>query len=188
MATLLSVLLGVSLSAAAGFRVFVPFLAISIAYKAGFVQLADGFAWIGTTPALIAFAVATIIEILAYYIPYIDNLLDMIAVPVAVVAGTVLTATVVTDMSPMLKWSLAIIAGGGVSATVQTAVGTVRGASTVVTAGLGNNIVTSFENITSTLLSILALISPLISIIIIILAIIIIFQLRKRKKDKIQDS
>src|SRR5712691_7979200 len=119
METLFSVCVGVGLSAACGFRVFVPLLALSIASLSGHLHLAHGFEWVGTYPALIAFSVATAVEILGYYIPWVDHLLDTIASPAAVMAGTLITASLVTDVGPFWKWSLAIIAGGGAAGLVQ---------------------------------------------------------------------
>ena len=113
METLLSVLVGIGLSAACGFRIFVPPLVISIAALSGHLHLASGFEWMGTYPAMTAFGVACALEIAAYYVPWLDHMLDILATPTAVVAGTIVTASLVTDMSPMLRWTLAIIAGGG---------------------------------------------------------------------------
>lgn len=142
---LLSILMGISLSAASGFRIFVPFLFISIASLSGNLTLADSFSWIGTVPALITFSIATIIEITGYYIPWVDNVLDTIASPAAVIAGIILAASVITGMSPLLKWSLAIIAGGGVAGTIQVLTGVTRITSTSTTGGLGNPVLSSFE-------------------------------------------
>ena len=103
MNTLLSVLLGIGLSAACGFRIFVPFLLVGIAARTGHVALGTSFAWMASTPALIALGVATVVEIGAYYIPWLDHLLDVIATPAAVVAGMIMTASVVTGLDPMLK-------------------------------------------------------------------------------------
>src|ERR1041385_1224119 len=111
----LSFLIGVGLSAACGFRVFVPLLVVSIASATGQLHLASGFDWMGSTGALIAFATATALEIAGYYVPWVDNILDTVASPAAVIAGTVLTASLVGDISPFLKWTLAVIAGGGVA-------------------------------------------------------------------------
>src|SRR6185503_12680871 len=119
METVLSICVGIGLSAACGFRIFVPLLALSIAALSGHVHLSSGFAWIGTTPALIALSVATALEIAAYYVPWLDHALDTIATPAAVIAGTMTTAALVTDVSPFLKWTLAIIAGGGAAGLVQ---------------------------------------------------------------------
>src|SRR5512137_1176711 len=96
---LLYVLLGIGLAAACGFRVFVPFLAISIAALAGHLRLAPDFAWLGSWPALIVFGVATVLEIVAYYVPWLDHVLDIAATPAAIVAGVVVTASVVTGIS-----------------------------------------------------------------------------------------
>src|SRR6478752_5731812 len=115
----LSISLGIGLSAACGFRIFVPLLVMSFAANAGHINLSPGFDWIATWPAFVCFLTATILEITAYYIPWLDNLLDTIATPAAVVAGTIITAAVITDMSPLLKWSLALIAGGGTAGIIQ---------------------------------------------------------------------
>src|SRR5438094_7023125 len=129
METLLSVCLGIGLSAACGFRVFVPLLVMSIASLSGHLTLAHGFEWIGSYPALIAFAVATCVEIAGYYIPWVDNLLDTIATPAAIVAGILVTASVMMDVSPFVKWTLAIIAGGGAAGLAQGTTVLARGAS-----------------------------------------------------------
>jgi uncharacterized protein DUF4126 len=134
----LSICLGIGLSAACGFRVFVPLLGMSVAALAGHLQLAPGFEWIGTWPALACFLAATVIEVAAYYVPWLDNLLDSLATPAAVVAGTMITAAVVTDISPLMKWSLALIAGGGTAGLIQTASVALRGTSSVTTGGLAN--------------------------------------------------
>jgi hypothetical protein len=158
--TLLSICLGVGLAAACGFRVFVPLLVTSIAAQTGHLSLAGGFSWIGTRPALIVFAVATLFEILAYYVPWIDNLLDLIAGPAAVVAGIVLTASVVQGVDPMMRWSLAIIAGGGAAAATQGVTTLVRHASSLMTGGLGNHVVSTGEAVGSVTLSAFSLVAP----------------------------
>ena len=141
----LYVLLGIGLAAACGFRVFVPFLVISIAALAGHLRLAPDFAWLGSWPALFIFGVATVFEIVAYYVPWLDHLLDIAATPAAIVAGIVVTASVVTGMSPVLRWSLAAIAGGGVAAAVQLATVALRRASTYATAGLAHPLAVTLE-------------------------------------------
>src|ERR1041385_7477388 len=157
---LLSVCLGIGLSAACGFRVFVPLLVMSIASLSGHLALAHGFEWIGTYPALVTFAVATCVEIAAYYIPWVDNFLDTIATPAAIVAGTLVTASLVTDVSPLLKWTLAIIAGGGAAAAVQGTTVVARGASSAGTGGLANPLLATVELAGSVVTSVLAILAP----------------------------
>ena len=129
MEILVSLFIGIGLSAACGFRVFVPLLMMSMASLSGLLELNSSFEWIGTYYALGAFLVATLLEIATYFIPGADHLMDLIASPTAVVAGIVATASVVAGMSPLLTWATAIIAGGGTAAVVQGGTVLVRGAS-----------------------------------------------------------
>ena len=161
METVLAVCLGIGLSAACGFRIFVPLLIMSIASLSGHLQLATGFNWIGTYPALITFSVATALEITGYYVPWVDHLLDTIATPAAIVAGTIATAAIVSGMSPLLKWSLAIIAGGGAAGLVQGTTVLARGVSTATTAGIGNPVIATAELGGSLMTSMLAIAAPL---------------------------
>lgn len=168
----LSIALGVSLSAAAGFRVFVPFLIMSVAALSGHLSLGDSWSWIGTYPALLVFAIASVVEVVAYYVPLLDNVLDTITTPAAVIAGVLLTAASMTEVSPLLTWTLAIIAGGGTAALVQTGTVIVRGTSTMTTLGLGNFIVSTGELIGSAVASVLAIVLPLLAFILVILLLI----------------
>lgn len=161
----LALCMGIGLSAACGFRVFVPLLITSIAANAGELTLDPAFQWIGTPIALAAFAVATALEIGAYYIPWLDNLLDAIATPAAVVAGTLLTASFLTGMSPFLQWGLAAIAGGVPAGAVQLATTFLRGGSTATTGGLGNPLLSTAEAGASTGLSLLALLLPVVAMV-----------------------
>ena len=168
METVLSVLVGLGLSAAVGFRVFVPLLIMSAAAQTGHLTLADGFAWIGTPPALVAFGVATVLEIAGYFIPWVDHALDVIAAPAAVVAGTVATAGVAIDIDPFFQWTLAIIAGGGIAGLIHVLTGATRAVSGATTAGLGNPLVALVEAGSSVFLSILAILVPVFAFAIVI--------------------
>jgi len=161
--TLLSVLLGIGLSAACGFRIFVPFLLVGIASRTGHVALGSSFASMDTTPALIVLGVATFVEIGAYYVPWLDHALDVIATPAAVIAGMVMTASVVSGLDPMLKWTLALIAGGGIAGTVQALTVGTRKVSLLTTGGLANPVVSTAELAGSVLLTLLAIALPLLA-------------------------
>lgn len=142
---LLSIVIGVSLAAACGFRVFVPLLIMSIAARTGDLTLAPGLDWIGSEAALFAFAFATALEIGGYYVPWIDNLLDSIATPAAVVAGTLTVGAVVTEMDPFLKWALALVAGGGTAGAIQSITVLARGSSSLATGGMANPVLSTAE-------------------------------------------
>lgn len=161
METITSILLGIGLSAATGFRIFVPFFVASIASLTGYLPLSSSFEWIGTYPALILFGVATTIEIAAYYIPWLDNLLDSIATPAAFIAGAILMVAVLSGLPPLAKWALAIIAGSGAAGIVQTGTTVTRAASTTTTGGLANPVVSTVEAGSSFGLSLLSIMLPI---------------------------
>ena len=158
---IISVIVGVGLSAACGFRVFIPPLVMCIAAKAGHVSFGAEFAWMETNVALVTFSIAAILEIGAYYIPWLDNALDTITAPAAVVAGTLTTAAMMGDVSPWLKWSLAAIAGGGAAGAVQVTTTVARGASSVLTGGMGNWVVSTGEGIGAVITATLAIVVPI---------------------------
>lgn len=159
----LSVLIGVGLAAACGFRIFVPLLVASIASMAGHLELSEGFQWIGTWPALVAFGLASVLEIAAYYIPWLDNLLDSIATPAAIIAGILVVAACITDMSPFLRWTLAVVAGGGAAGGVQALTVTTRGASTATTGGAANPAVSTVEAGSAAAVSTLSVTVPILA-------------------------
>ena len=168
--TVFSILIGLGLAAACGFRVFVPLLIMSLASRAGVghLVLGDNFAWIGSTPALITFSVATLLEIAGYYIPWVDNLLDTVATPTAVVAGILVTASAMGDTSPFLKWTLAVLAGGGTTAVFQGITSVARHVSSFTTGGLGNPVLATAEAGGSALLSVLAITLPVIAFLLVL--------------------
>ena len=160
---LLSILMGLGLSASCGFRIFAPFLVMGIAAQTGYLTLSPSFLWVADTYAIITFGIATLVEIGAYYIPWLDNMLDAIATPTAAIAGTLATASVAPEMSPLLQWTIAAI-GGGISTGIKMGAATIRGASTLTTAGTGNFVVSTAETSGSVSVSILVILMPLITL------------------------
>ena len=181
--SIVSVFLGLGLSAATGFRVFVPLLVINLASRGGFLELSPKFGWMASSEALVAFGAATVLEIVAYYVPWLDNLLDTVATPAAVVAGMVATASVVTGMDPVLRVILAIIAGGGLAGAVQVTTATGRQISSVATAGLGNPILSTFELAGSLGLSLLSVLTPVIAGLLVVLTLILVMRRLRRWRD-----
>ncbi|HPT14072.1 MAG TPA: DUF4126 domain-containing protein [Bacteroidales bacterium] len=158
--TITAIALGIGLSASCGFRVFVPLLVASIAARSGIIPLQESFVWLGSWPAIICFGVATIVEIMAYYIPFVDNLLDTITTPLAIGAGSLLMTSVLPIDSEMMKWVTGIIIGGGAAATIQGGSVIARLGSSKLTAGLGNPVVATGEHAAAFGTSILALVMP----------------------------
>jgi hypothetical protein len=158
---LLGVALGIGLAAATGFRVFIPLLVAGLAARAGWLPLIDSFAWLQSTPALIALGSAAVLETLAFYIPGVDHLLDVIAGPLAVVAGIIASASVMVDLPPEFRWPIAVIAGGGIAGLTKATTAVIRAKSAVVTGGLANPVVSTVETAGAATVSILAIVAPL---------------------------
>jgi Domain of unknown function (DUF4126) len=177
----LSIVLGVALAAATGFRVFLPMLIVSGAAYTGHLHLDDSFAWLGSPSALIMLSVAAVAEVLAYYIPVVDNLLDTVATPAAFVAGTIVSAAVMIDAPPMLKWTAAVIAGGGVAGLTQGLTGILRAHSTVLTGGLGNSVIATAELVGAILIPFLALAAPVAAIALVVLFLLAAMGLIRRR-------
>ncbi len=175
---------GIGLSAAAGFRVFIPLLVLSLAGRSGLVSLGDDFSWVTSDLALMIFATATAVEIGGYYIPWLDNLLDTLATPAAMISGTVMTAALMPEVHPALQWILATVAGGGTAGTIQLGTVAVRAASTATSGGMANPVVSTAEAGGATLMSILALVLPVIAVLIIVAVCYLLYRLFIRKRSR----
>jgi hypothetical protein len=160
MTVILSLMLGLALATAAGLRVFVPLLIASLAARADVIEPAAGFAWLGSDAALILLATATAVEVVAYMIPWVDHVLDVIATPAAAICGTLLMAAVVVDLPEALRWTLAIVAGGGAAGLVQGASMGVRTGSTASTGGLANPVVSGAETVGASVIGGVGVVAP----------------------------
>lgn len=167
----ISAFIGIGLAAASGFRVFLPMFAVSLASYMGWIPMNESFQWLAGLPTLITTGIATVVEILAYYIPFVDHLLDTMSIPLATVAGSVMFASQFADVGTFPQWALALIAGGGTAAAISSGFAGTRAASTATTGGLGNSVVATTETAGAGIMSVLALAAPVIAFIIAILLI-----------------
>lgn len=184
----LSSFIGIGLAAASGFRVFLPLFAVSLASYLGWIPMNDNFQWLSGLPTLIITGVATLVEILAYYIPVVDNFLDTVTVPLATVAGSVLFASQFIELGTFPQWALAIIAGGGTAATIAAGFAGTRAASTATTAGIGNNIIATTETAGAGLMSVLSIFLPVIAFILALALLILVIIFGRKIWRKIRNT
>ncbi len=178
-----SACIGVGLAACCGFRVFVPLLIAAGATKLGLIGTMSGFEWLSGWPALLGLSVATVFELGAYYIPWLDNALDTIATPLSIAAGTLLSTSFLDIDTPILQWGLGLMLGGGPAGIVQAGTSLLRLGSTATTGGLGNPAVATGENVASIGLSVLTVLLPLVAVIIVgVVVVFIISQLAAKRK------
>ena len=185
---ILSSFIGIGLAAASGFRVFLPLFAVSLASYLGWIPTNDNFQWLSGLPTLIVTGVATLVEILAYYIPVVDNFLDTVTVPLATVAGSVLFASQFIELGTFPQWALAIIAGGGTAATIAAGFAGTRAASTATTAGIGNNIIATTETAGAGLMSVLSIFLPVIAFILALALLILVIIFGRKIWRKIRNT
>ncbi|SNV45015.1 Uncharacterised protein [Chryseobacterium taklimakanense] len=183
----ISAFIGIGLAAASGFRVFLPMFAVSLASYMGWIPMNENFAWLSGLPTLITTGIATVVEVLAYYIPYVDHLLDTLSVPLATVAGSVLFASQFADIGTFPQWALALIAGGGTAAAISSGFAGTRAASTATTGGLGNSVVATTETAGAGIMSFLAIAAPIIAAIAAVILIITVIVLGRKLWNKFRD-
>jgi len=182
--TIISIFLGVGLAASVGFRVFLPLFALSLASYFNVWELNESWEWAGSLAAVITLGVATGIEIFAYFIPWVDNLLDSFAVPLAAVAGTAVMVSTVADLDPVITWALAIIAGGGTATAIKGAGAASRLTSTATTGGLGNPIVSTVETGTAAVVTVASIFAPILGVIMVIIILFVIFTIYRKLRPK----
>ncbi len=170
--TLSAIMAGICLSAASGLRVFLPILALGLAVRFELIEVSEQFLWLASEPVLIIVGLAALFEVGAYYIPVVDNLLDVLATPAAIGGGTVIVSSLLPEMNAVLQWSTAAALGGGTAGIVQAATVVTRGLATSTTAGLGNPLVSTGETGGSLLAIFMALIFPILFGIVVVIGLI----------------
>ena len=183
----MSAFIGVGLAAASGFRVFLPMFVVSLASYMGWIPMNESFHWLAGLPTLITTGIATVVEVLAYYIPLVDHLLDTLSVPLATVAGSVLFASQFADIGTFPQWALALIAGGGTAAAISSGFAGTRAASTATTGGLGNSVVATTETAGAGIMTFLAMAAPIIAAIAAIILIVTVFVLGRKIWNKFRN-
>lgn len=165
-----AVLAGLGLAACAGLRVFLPLLAAGLAARFLHWELAPAVGWLSSDTFLIASGVATFLEILADKIPFLDHMLDAIQTVAAPVAGVLASVSAFFHLSPDLAWILAILGGAGVAGGVHFLAAATRVKSSVLTAGLGNPILSFVEDALAFLSTALAILAPLLLLVLFVIA------------------
>ena len=182
--TVISIFLGIGLAASVGFRVFLPLFVLSMASYFGLWELNDNWEWIGSLTAVIALGVAMLLEIGAYFIPWVDNLLDSIAIPLAAIAGTAVMVATAANLDPLVTWSLAIIAGGGTATAIKGASATGRLASTGTTGGLANPLISTVETGTAVVVSMASIFAPILAAFFVLIILFLLFRTFRKLRPK----
>jgi hypothetical protein len=138
--------MGFALAASAGLRAFLPIFVVGLLARQGYLELGASFEWMAGTPALTIFGSAVVFEILGDKFPAVDHALDAVGTIVKPVAGTLVAAALLTDLDPVIATALGLVAGGTTAAAVHLLKAKTRLASTVITAGFANPVLSFAED------------------------------------------
>lgn len=175
--------LAIALAASAGLRAWLPLLLAGGLARAGVLDLGPSFAFLSSNKALLIFGVATAVELLGDKIPAVDHALDVIGTPLRPAAGALLAASVLGTVSDPLTALVLGTAVGAPSALVPHALKTgLRTASTALTGGLANPVISFIEDGVSVALVVLAVLVPLLVIALLGVAIYLTARLLRRRQ------
>lgn len=161
-----SVGLAIALSACAGLRAWLPLFLAGLLSRAGVLELGSAFQFLGGNQALVLFGVATVIEIAADKIPALDHALDMLSTVIRPLAGALLAASVLGRFAdPLTALALGVAVGAPSSLVPHAAKATLRVASSALTAGLANPILSLLEDALALIMFLLALVVPLLVVV-----------------------
>jgi len=170
------------LSASAGLNAYIPLLVVGLlAHYTDLIHLNAPWDTLSNPWIILLLCVLVIIEMLADKVPAVNHVNDLIQTVVRPAAGAIAfaaSANVLTDVHPVFALACGLLIAG----TVHVAkAGALRPAVTATTGGAGNVPVSITEDIVSTVLSIVAVVLPiLIGTLLIVLASFIIYWLYKR--------
>ncbi|MEM6448822.1 MAG: DUF4126 domain-containing protein [Cyanobacteria bacterium P01_D01_bin.105] len=183
MNTLISICIGIGLSTATGFRILVPFACLSAAAVYGNIALPTELAWLNAYPVLIGLILGTLLEIAAYYVPWVNDALDTVELPAAIISGTYLTGAFAADLPTLMQWSLALVAGGGIAGAINSMTGMTRLATNTATGGTATPVTSSLEWMSALMLAMLSLTLPLLALTLIIILLVFASRRRPRKRS-----
>jgi hypothetical protein len=177
-----SLAMGIGLAACAGIRAWLPLLLAGGLARWGVIELGPSFQFISGDPALILFGVATVIEILGDKVPAVDHALDSISTVLRPVAGSILAASVLWQVSdPLTALTLGVAVGAPTSLVPHAAKSVLRAASTTLTGGLANPLISVLEDILAFGLFLLTVLVPVVvAIVLIVIAALVVRRLARR--------
>jgi len=174
-AILLHLAMGLGLAASAGLRAFLPMLIVGLAARLDLVELAGGFAWLESWPAITVFAVAVAAELGADKFPVVDHFLDMFQMIVKPVAGALLAASVTTDWTPLYLVVFSVIAGAASAGVVHVTKSKLRLASSLTTAGTANPVLSLGEDAVALTASVGAILVPAVVALVFLVAVAVVW-------------
>ena len=184
-------LLGLGLAASTGLRTFLPLLMLALAARFGWfgVELNEQMQWLHSDAAVAALGVAAAVEFTADKIPVVDNALSGVGLVVRPLAAALAAGSLFVGVDPLLAAVAGIMVGAPTALAFNAAQGGLRLASTATTGGLGNPVVSLFEDALAFLTALLALLAPvLVPVFLVILAVVVFRIARRLRRSPVRQS
>jgi len=166
----LALLAGVGVAAASGLRAFLPLLVLGIAARLGMIELQPGARWLASSPAVVCFGAAAVLEILGDKVPVVDHMLDLVGTMLRPAAAWLGSYAVLAHWPAPWGQVVAVVLGGG-ALLLHAAKAKLRLGSTAVTFGHGNPLLSLAEDATAAMLLVAAILAPIVSLFLVILAV-----------------
>ena len=177
------------LSASAGLNAYIPLLVVALVGRfTNLMQLDSPWDTLTNWWIIGLLLLLSLIEFFADKIPAVNHLNDAVQSFVRPAAGAIAfasSASVITDIHPVLSLAAGLLIAGGVHAAKA---GTLRPAVTATTGGTGNIAVSLLEDVVSTVLSILSVLIPVVAAIFLILVTSWIIWLMWRRANRLQQE
>lgn len=162
MELLTGILSAFGLSASAGLNAYIPLLVVGVlAHYTDLIKLNSPWDALANPWILILLGVLVIIEFLADKIPAVNHVNDILQTIIRPAAGAIVfaaSARVISDVHPVLALACGLLIAGSVHVVKAAAL---RPAVTATTGGAANVPVSMAEDFIATLLSILAVVIPI---------------------------
>lgn len=151
------------LSFSAGLNAYIPLLVVGLmARYTDWIQLSPPWDTLSNPWVLLVLVVLLLIEFFADKVPAVNHINDAIQTFVRPVAGAIVfaaSAHALTHVSPVIAMICGLLVSGAVHGAKALAV---RPAVTVTTGGLANPLVSTAEDILATILSVVAILVPIV--------------------------
>lgn len=155
----MELLTALGLSIPAGLNAYIPLLAVALAQRFDVLELKEPFGVLGEWWMIAVIAVLLVIELVADKVPAVDHVNDVIHTFIRPAAGGVIAVAAAGNATEVSPWFL-VLAGVLLAGGVHAAKASVRPAVNVTTAGVGAPVVSTLEDIGALLMTITAIVAP----------------------------
>ncbi|HEX5597768.1 MAG TPA: DUF4126 domain-containing protein [Micromonosporaceae bacterium] len=194
---MLEALTGTGLAASAGLNAYIPLLAMGLLSRyTGLIDLSEEWQWLSNGWVLTLFAVLLLIEFVADKVPVVDHVNDVLQTAIRPAAGGLVftagaSSETVTVSDPgeffsSSQWLPAVI-GVVIALAVHAIKALARGAINAATVGIGAPVVSTAEDATSVVMSVIAIVLPVLVLLFLLTMALFTWWLLRRRRRRNQE-